>query len=133
MQKLADEQGPITDINVTPLVDISLVLLVIFMATAPLISRRALNVDVPAAAQQDRAEVEALQIVYGRDRALSLGGRPVSREELGRGLAGLARRDPGLRVIVAADRAIAYGEIVGLLDLVRGAGLRKVSLEVRPQ
>lgn len=131
MQSLSEDSGPITDINVTPLVDIILVVLIIFMATAPLIQRRALNVDVPAAARQERAEVDALQIVYDGERRLFLAGKPVSRGALADSLGALHRRDPGLRVIVSADRALPYGEIVGVLDLVRGAGVRKASLEVR--
>ena len=131
MQSLSSEPGPITDINVTPLVDIILVVLIIFMATAPLISRRALSVDVPAAAHQERAEVDALQIVYDGERRLSVSGMAVKREDLTRMLGALYDKNPGVRVMVSADKALPYGEIIGVLDLVRGAGVRKVSLEVR--
>ena len=131
MKSLSGGQGAITDINVTPMVDIILVVLIIFMATAPQIHRRALDVDVPAASHQKRAKVDALQIVYSEKRELSLGGQPVSWEGLSDALSALHKSTPDLNVVVAADKTIPYGEIIGLLDVVRGAGLRKVSLEVK--
>jgi len=121
----------ITDINVTPLVDIILVVLIIFMATAPLIHRRAINVDVPAAAHQETAEIEALEVVYSDKREIFLAGRKVDRKALAETLAGMRRANPNLRVMVSGDRRVSYGEMVELLDIVRGAGIRKASLEVR--
>lgn len=131
MKTLGHASQPITDINVTPLVDIILVVLIIFMATAPLIERKALKVDVPPAKHHERGAPEALPVVFDRARALSIGGRPASREELVAELRERVNGDPELRVVLSADQALPYGEIVSVLDLIRGAGLRKVSLEVR--
>jgi biopolymer transport protein ExbD len=131
MKTLAEGSRPITDINVTPLVDIILVVLIIFMATAPLIERKALRVDVPKARHSERAGLEALEVTFDKARALSIGGRALSREALAADLRDRLRSDPEMRVILSADKALPYGDIVGVLDLIRGAGLRKVSLEVR--
>lgn len=131
MKTLAEGSRPITEVNVTPLVDIILVVLIIFMATAPLIEHKALKVDVPPAKHHERGGVEALQVVYDRARALSVAGRPATREELVAELRERVNGDPELRVVLSADQALSYGDIVGVLDLIRGAGLRKVSLEVR--
>jgi len=127
---IGNEEGPITGINVTPLVDIILVVLIIFMATAPLIHRRAIKVEVPKAAHHERAATEALQIVFNARREILLAGKRVSPEELSRLIAGYVGSDPGIHVSMSADKGIPYGEIIGLLDLVRGAGVRKVGLEV---
>ena len=126
----ANDDGPITAINVTPLVDIILVVLIIFMATAPLIHRRAIKVDVPKAAHHERAATEALQLVFNGKREVFLSGKKVTAEELAALLAGYVRSDPGIRLSMSADKAIAYGDIVALLDVVRGAGVRKIGLEV---
>lgn len=131
MKNLSEGARAITDINVTPLVDVILVILIIFMATAPLIHRRALTVDIPAAAHQERAKLEALQIVYNKNRELFMGGELMKLEELSKALSSLHSLTPGLCVLVSADKAIPYGDIIRLLDIVRGAGLKKVSLEVK--
>jgi biopolymer transport protein ExbD len=129
MQSSADE-GYITAINVTPLVDILLVVLIIFMATAPLIHRRAIKVDVPKAAHNERAATEALQLVYNARREIFLSGQKVSPEELARVLAGFAHSDPDVHVSLSADKSISYGDVVGLLDIARGAGVKRIGLEV---
>ncbi|MBI4677384.1 MAG: biopolymer transporter ExbD [Elusimicrobia bacterium] len=125
-----DEQS-ITGINVTPLVDIILVVLIIFMATAPLIQRRAIKVDVPKASHHDRSATEAVQIVMNDRRELFLGGKKLTSKELSGELSRHVAASPGVHVTLSADKALAYGEIVGLLDLVRGSGVKKIGLEVR--
>lgn len=125
-----DGDGAITSINVTPLVDIILVVLIIFMATAPLIQRRAIKVDVPKAALNERAAVEALQIAYNAKRELTLSGKKVSEDEMAKMLKAAVFSQPQVHVTLSADKTLPYGEIVRLLDRVRGAGVRKVGLEV---
>ena len=127
---VSDNDGPITAINVTPFVDIILVVLIIFMATAPIIARRAIKVDVPKAAHHDRAATEAKSIVYNAKRELIFEGKTMTPEELKSLLAAGTRSDPDLHVTLSADKTIPYGDIVAVLDLVRGAGVRKIGLEV---
>ncbi|MBI5239653.1 MAG: biopolymer transporter ExbD [Elusimicrobia bacterium] len=131
MATAADNEGPITGINVTPLVDIILVVLIIFMATAPLIHNRAMKVDLPKASKHEKAATEALQLVCNAQKELTLSGRRVSEEQLGAELKALAAKSDDLRVALRADRNLPYGDIVQILDVVRGAGVRKVGLEVK--
>lgn len=131
MQADSGDENAITGINVTPLVDIILVVLIIFMATAPLIQKRAVKVDVPKAAHHERAATEALQVVFNERRELTLAGKAVSREELARSLAARVAYESGVHVTLAADKALPYGEIMGILDVVRGSGVKKIGLEVR--
>lgn len=125
-----DADGPITSINVTPLVDIILVVLIIFMATAPLIQRRAMQVDVPKAAHHTGASSEALQVLLKEDGALLVAGKPMTREQLSKALKAAVEKEPGMRVTFAADKRIDYSEIISTLDVIRGAGVRKIGLEV---
>jgi biopolymer transport protein ExbD len=125
--------GPITAINVTPLVDIILVVLIIFMATAPLIQRRAIHVDVPKAAHHERAATEAVQVVLKADGAITVAGKPMTRERMQSALSAGVAAEPELRVTFAADRVIAYSDIIAVLDLIRGAGVKKIGLEVKRQ
>ncbi|MFA5140991.1 MAG: biopolymer transporter ExbD [Elusimicrobiota bacterium] len=125
------DEGSITGINVTPLVDIILVVLIIFMATAPLIQNRAIKVDLPKAAKHEKAAAEAIQIVFNAKREVTLAGKGMAVAELGEALETLCATVPDLRVSLKADKAIPYGEIISLLDIVRGAGVRKIGLEVK--
>jgi len=131
MKSLSDASGPITDINVTPLVDIILVVLIIFMATAPLIHRREIRVDVPKSTQAVRAEEKSLTISFDKAKTLRFKGSIVGRKDLARALGDLIAASPDARVILSADEVLPYGDIVGVLDLIRGAGLKRISLEVR--
>lgn len=131
MKSMSESPDAITDINVTPLVDIILVVLIVFMATAPLIQRRQIKVDVPAAAHQEQADIEALEIIYNVKREIYLSGRKVGRRELGETLTQLRKANPNLRVMVAGDKKVPYGDMVELLDIVRSAGILKASLEVK--
>lgn len=130
MQSFEDADAPITGINVTPLVDIVLVVLIIFMATAPMISRRAVKVDVPKVAKHERLATEALAVALDGARRLTLAGRVVTREELVAALASAVASRSDQAVTLSADRSLPYGEVAELLDAVRGAGVRKVGLEV---
>lgn len=125
-----DDADAITGINVTPLVDIILVVLIIFMATAPMISRRAVKVDVPKVAKHERQATEALAVALDASRQLTLGGRPVTRDELIAVLARAVGQREDQAVTLSADKTLPYGDVAELLDTVRGAGVRKVGLEV---
>ncbi|UPT74213.1 MAG: biopolymer transporter ExbD [Elusimicrobiota bacterium] len=125
------DDGPITGINVTPLVDVVLVVLIIFMATAPMIARRAIKVEVPRVAKQDKAATDAIAVALTANRELTLGGKPVTPEELKKTLAQVLAAKPEQAVTISADKTLPYGDVAELLDTVRGAGVRKVGLEVR--
>lgn len=126
-----DADGPITGINVTPLVDVVLVVLIIFMATAPMIARRAIRVDIPKAARSDKAATDALAVALSGTRELTLSGKPTTLDELKRTLSAATASRPEQAVTLSADKALPYGEIAELLDAVRSSGVRKVGLEVR--
>jgi biopolymer transport protein ExbD len=127
---VGNDEGPMTAINVTPLVDILLVVLIIFMATAPLIGRRAMKVDVPRAAHHDRAATDAVQIVLNAKKQISVGGRIMTQEAMAQALAQTVRMQPDVNITFSADKALGYGDIIAVIDAIRGAGVRKIGLEV---
>lgn len=131
MQAESSEQESITGINVTPLVDVILVLLIIFMATAPLLHRRALNINIPKAKSSERIATETLQIEFNADRQVTFNEKKLAIPELFEELSSIVRREPAVHVALAADETIPYGEIVALLDEVRRAGVKRVGLEVK--
>ncbi len=121
----------ITDINITPMVDVVLVLLVIFMATAPLLARRALSVQLPKSAKADRAATETVRIELNLKREVLYEGRKLSLADLDRELKRLIELQPATHVALAADEKLPYGEIVTALDTIKGAGVKRIGLEAR--
>jgi biopolymer transport protein ExbD len=126
----SDDEGEITGINVTPLVDVTLVVLIIFMATAPMIARRAMKLELPKAATHEKAATDAIAVALDASRVLTMTGHKVTVEQLSAALSAAVAVNPGQPVTVSADRSVSYGEVAAVLDAVRSAGIRKVGLEV---
>ena len=124
--------GPISDINVTPLVDVMLVLLVIFMVTAPII-QSGVAVDLPAA-ETGHLDREADDLVVSIDASgdLFLGEEGLDEVTLLDRLAVVAEATADQRVYVRADAGVDYGRVMTALDLIRRAGLHRVGLVTRP-
>jgi biopolymer transport protein TolR len=126
-----DTDEPISDINVTPLVDVALVLLIIFIVTSAIIVRATvINVNLPRAASAGEELPESVSVVLQADRTLRLDGEIVAFEELRPRLEAHVARVPELRALIAADRGLPYGEIMDIIDEVRLARLAGFSLNV---
>jgi biopolymer transport protein ExbD len=123
-----DHYAPLAEINVTPMVDVMLVLLVIFMVTAPL-----LTVGVPLDLPKSRATAltepkKPVVISLNRDAEVFIGDERVNADELEPRLAVLAAEDPNRIVYVRSDRTNTYAQLMDTLGLVNQAGFSKVSL-----
>ena len=118
--------APMSEINVTPLVDVMLVLLVIFILTAPLLTS-AIRLDLPQAegARSGEAPLSVTLVVDAQGR-FYLNDQPVSREQLDQRLRQLARRNPDTEVQLRADASIAYGRVVEVMGLASRAGLTRI-------
>ena len=120
----------ITGINVTPLVDITLVLLIIFMVTASYIVKESIEVDLPRAATGGETVGETLSFAVDAKGALYLDGRPVERDAARAAVRAAVGRSADARALIGADRAVPHGEVVGLIDLVKGEGLAKFAIQI---
>jgi biopolymer transport protein ExbD len=120
-----DEQH---EINVTPLIDVMLVLLIIFMVAAPL-STVDVAVDLPVstAKAQPRPD-EPLFLTIKADRTLSLGNDAIERQSLAAGLDAHTNSNRNTRIFLRADQSVAYGEVMRVMNLLRAAGYLKVAL-----
>src|SRR5258706_16056930 len=92
-----DSDEAIIGINVTPLVDITLVLLIIFMATAHMIVHRSMSLSLPKVANSQAVPTQSMQVLLDADKALTLNGQKIGAPELGINLGQMAKLDPGLR------------------------------------
>jgi biopolymer transport protein TolR len=128
-----EDGGVFADINVTPLVDITLVLLIIFMVAAPLIvSNPSIKVDLPRAATADETKKSTLGIAMQPDPAhgyrLFANGKESDEAGVTAVIKGLVAHDPELQAVIAADRRIAYGDVMHVVDLVKGLGVSRFAL-----
>jgi biopolymer transport protein TolR len=124
------DDDAITGINVTPLVDITLVLLIIFMVTASYIVKEAIEVDLPRAASGGETVGPTLAFAIDKSGALFLDGQPVSREAARAAVRAAVRKSPEARALIGADRMVPHGEVVSLIDLVKTEGLTKFAIQI---
>jgi biopolymer transport protein ExbD len=127
---VTEDQDEITGINVTPLVDVTLVLLIIFMVTATYIVKEAIEVDLPRAATGGQLVGETLAFAVDREGKLFLDGAPASSGAAREAVRAAVRRSPEARAIISADRAVSHGRVVALIDLVKSEGLTRFALDV---
>ncbi|KPF71813.1 biopolymer transporter [Bosea sp. AAP35] len=120
--------GEVSDINVTPFIDVILVLLIIFMVAAPL-STVDVAVDLPVSNAQPQPRPDApIFLTVKSDLSLTLGNDGVPREALGATLDRQTSNDREQRVFLRADGAVAYRELMGVMNLLRQAGYLKIGL-----
>ncbi|MEK7393882.1 MAG: hypothetical protein RL173_3134 [Fibrobacterota bacterium] len=122
---------PITAINMTPLVDIMLVLLIIFILVTQAVDSASVPVKLPKAANASTSPPTAVMVSLDASGAIRVDGRPSDRPALRQFLSTRAKRDTSLQVVLAADERLAYAKVVQVLDDVRGAGVTRYALKVR--
>jgi biopolymer transport protein ExbD len=123
---------PMAEINVTPLVDVMLVLLVIFIITAPLLAR-ALKLDLPRADAPPAATTpQTLQIAIDAAGALRLNGEALAAEALAERLALAAKQSPQPELHLGADKAARYEHVAAVLAAAQKAGLRQIGFVTEP-
>ena len=124
-------------INVVPYIDVMLVLLVIFMVTAPMIQSG--SIDVPSVGKAAQAPAEPLEVVIGgdgtlvlRDRARGGAEQSVSRAEIGRLIKEAQARNPQQAVLIAADKGVRYELVMQVMDELQQRQVTRIGLLVRP-
>jgi len=122
----------IADINVTPLVDVMLVLLIIFMVTAPIL-QQGVAVDLPkVAASPLTGEEEQLVVNVAKGGQVFLNDTPMTTEQLATKLRAIAVARPDRQLYVRADQVVSYGQVMQVMGAVREAGLTRVGLVTEP-
>ena len=119
-----------SSINVTPFVDVVLVLLVIFMVTAPIIAKDLLNVKLPKTESGDGKGMSTLGISVNKQGQVLLNGLPVTEESLASEVGKTVAKDKDAQAIIAGDIETQYGNVVRVIDIVKSAGLSRFAIQV---
>jgi biopolymer transport protein ExbD len=125
-----DGEEMIAAINVTPLVDITLVLLIIFMVTATYVVREAIEVDLPRAASGGETVGPTLAFALDREGNLFVDGAPATAEEARGAVRAALARSAEARALISADRAVSHGRVIEVIDLVKQEGLTRFAIDV---
>ncbi len=126
--KAGSSQDTISEINVVPLVDIILVVLIIFMVTAPALIKPSVAINLPEASSGDETTPSLLNIAITAEGSVSINNQTVNEEEA-RVLAHQeVERNPEVQAVIIADRDLAYGQIIRVLDWVKSSGVKNFAV-----
>ena len=123
--------GSINDINVTPLVDVTLVLLIIMMVAAPLLERtKSIDVELPKASTGDDTAKSTIALTLRKDGKLFYGDAEVDEPEARRRIDAEYQHNHDVQAIIAGDKGVPYGDVMHLIDMLRGMGITKYALNI---
>jgi len=128
--KFDQNDDVMSEINVVPLVDIILVVLIIFMVTAPMIMKPSINVNLPKAASGDATKPGKLNITLSADGKVNLDGKVVDDSEVQRVAQEETQKNPDIQAIISADKDVPHGRVVSILDIVKSSGVKKFAISI---
>ncbi len=120
----------LSEINVVPLVDIILVVLIIFMVTAPMIMKPSINVNLPKAASGEATQPSKLNILIGADGVLNLDGKTSNEQEIANRSKEEFEKNADVQAIINADKSVPHGRVVEILDIVKSSGVKKFAISI---
>ena len=129
MASVGSRRGAIVGINVTPMVDIMLVLLVIMMVTATYVVAQSFNVELPKTATSDDPSPSPTVVTLAKDGKISFNDEAVDERALATHLHDAAQ-SPDANLVISADRAVPHGSVMHVIDLAKLAGITKFALNV---
>lgn len=122
--------GMITGINVTPLVDVVLVLLVVLMVASTYVVAQTLKVQLPKASATDGPAVKPQKVTLTAEGGLLFNDAPIEPDALRAALSEAAKRDPEVSLVVSADTTVEHGRVVAMIDLAKQTGITQFAINV---
>ena len=131
MSAQSGDDDEISNINITPMVDVILVLLVIFMVTANFLKKESININLPKVQAADPNVAQSVQVAITRDFKILLEGQATTEDKLFANLQRDSKFRPNMRLTLSADENLSYGTITKLMGLIRKAGVTRIALSVK--
>lgn len=128
--KFDSQDDIMAEINVVPLVDVILVVLIIFMVTAPMIMKPSIAVNLPKSGSGDATKPSKLNITIAKNGELQLDGRVVTAEQIKTTAQQEFQKNPEVQAIIAADKDVSHGQVVSILDTVKAAGVKRFAISI---
>ena len=125
-----ENEDSINEINITPFVDVVLVLLVIFMVTTPMMVKTAMDLKLPSAENTDQVEKKTLGVTVLKSGNVMLNGSLISPDDLKIEIRNSTKSNPETQVILIADKMATHGMVIEVIDLVKGAGATNFAFQV---
>jgi biopolymer transport protein ExbD len=122
---------PMADINITPFVDIVLVLLIVLMVTSVKIVKAAIEVDLPTAASAGEGVSSTLNIVVQADGSMMLDGEPADDAAVIARVKAEKAKDPKVQAVIAGDKTVQYDRVMHAIDLVKNNGIKSFALNIQ--
>jgi len=120
----------ISEINVVPLVDVILVVLIVFMVTAPMIMKPSININLPKASAGDATPPSKLNITILYNGNLSLDGQPADDQQVRSAALAEVKKNPDIQAVISADKDVPHGRVVSILDLIKTTGVKKFAISI---
>ena len=130
VRKHGKRHGPIVDINMVPLIDVALVLLIIFMVMTPFLVQHQIKINLPQAVSGHESPDRPIAVVLERDGGLHVNDKAVSVNLLESELAGLLRADPARAVVIQADKETPLQRVVSVMDIAKRLNVAKLGISV---
>lgn len=126
----SNDNDVIASINIIPFVDIVLVLLIIFMVTSTAIVRSAIQVDLPKAASAGESVATTVNVIVTAQGELLLDGEELTATEISERIRAEVEKDKDTQAVISADKRLAYGEVVKVIDMVKSNGIKSFALNI---
>lgn len=121
----------IAEINVVPLVDIVLVILIIFMVSAPIFIKPSININLPQAASGKENAPSNLNITVGADGKIDYNGEMITKDQLSDRIDVDVKKNPDIHAVIAADKSVPHGTVIEILDSLQMKGVKKFAINVQ--
>ena len=124
------ESDSISEINITPFVDVVLVLLVIFMVTAPMMAKETMNIQLPKAKSTKKSEAKNFAVAVSKNGQVLLNGKIIEMSLLFGEAVKLKKEFPDIQLLISADKESMHGDVIKVLDQVKLAGITKFAFQI---
>jgi biopolymer transport protein ExbD len=125
-----DSLPAISEINVTPFVDVVLVLLVIFMVTAPMLVREQMSVNLPKAQSGEKSASQSISIQIDKSGLIRVMEKEIQVSDLVSEIKNLLLANPNAQAVISADQETKHGDVVQVMDLIKSAGLTRFAIQI---